>query len=183
MTVFISVDVETNGPYPGKNSMLQLGAIAYDEFGNELSEFTVNLEELPGSQPNPKTMEWWLQFPKIYEETRREPKNPVLAMNMFVEWYSQFNSVIFVAFPASFDWPWVAFYIGMASDPPAQIPRCLDMKSFAAAKLGVEFWYTSKKHFPQEWKRNLPKHTHRALDDAREQGVLFFKMKKHGEPQ
>lgn len=48
MTVFISCDIETNGPIPNPNSILQLGAAAFDRNGELISTYQVNLEELPG---------------------------------------------------------------------------------------------------------------------------------------
>mgnify|MGYP001564978492 CR=1 FL=1 len=48
----------------------------------------------------------------------------------------------------------------------------LDIKSFAMAVLGTNFRETTKKRMPKQWFDPLP-HTHKALDDAIEQGALF----------
>ena len=48
----ISVDVETTGSYPPKNSMLSLGAVAFSfPKGVILDHFSKNLHELPRQRP------------------------------------------------------------------------------------------------------------------------------------
>src|SRR5690349_19263761 len=47
--IFISTDVETDGPIPGPHSMLSLGSAAYTPQKQLLSTFSANFETLPGS--------------------------------------------------------------------------------------------------------------------------------------
>jgi hypothetical protein len=56
----------------------------------------------------------------------------------------------------------------------------LDIKSYAMAILGTMFKDTSKRKMPKEWFDDLPKHSHRPLDDAIEQGKLFLNIVAHG---
>ena len=85
--IYFSVDIETDGPIPGQNSMLSLGAVALDGHGNELSTYTVNFTELPGARPDPDTMEWWAKQPAaVVEAARGNPQNPRSATVMFREW-------------------------------------------------------------------------------------------------
>ena len=56
--VYVSTDIETDGPIPGANSMLSFASIAYDDEGRELRSFAVNLETLPDAIPDARTMEW-----------------------------------------------------------------------------------------------------------------------------
>lgn len=51
----------------------------------------------------------------------------------------------------------------------------LDIKTYAMAILKIDFRDTVKKNMPRRWFDNLP-HTHKALDDAIEQGALFCNM-------
>jgi hypothetical protein len=53
-----------------------------------------------------------------------------------------------------------------------------DMKSYAMAVLGTEFRESTKRNMPKDWFDPLP-HTHIALDDALEQGALFWPMSHH----
>lgn len=57
--IYISTDVEADGPIPGSNSMLSFGSAAYLADKTLLSTFTTNLETLPDAKPDPITMEWW----------------------------------------------------------------------------------------------------------------------------
>jgi len=54
--VYISTDIESDGPIPGPNSMLSLGSAAYLPDGKRVGTFSVNLETLPGAQGDPDTM-------------------------------------------------------------------------------------------------------------------------------
>ena len=57
--IYVSTDVETDGPIPGVNSMLSLGSAAYMHDKTLISTFSANLETLPDAIADPKTMAWW----------------------------------------------------------------------------------------------------------------------------
>ncbi len=54
--LYFSVDIESDGPIPIRNSMLSFGAAAFTEDGELVGKFTRNLELLPGATQDPKTM-------------------------------------------------------------------------------------------------------------------------------
>jgi ATP-dependent Lon protease len=88
-----------------------------------------------------------------------------------------------VAYPAGFDFLFVYWYlIRFASESPFSF-SCLDIKSYAAATLNVPYRQATKKNMPKSWFKNLPPHTHKGLDDAREQGLLYLNIVKHRESQ
>ena len=62
--IYVSTDVETDGPIPGVNSMLSFGSAAYLADKTLVSTFTANLETLPGAEADPQTMEWWRSQPE-----------------------------------------------------------------------------------------------------------------------
>jgi hypothetical protein len=183
--VYFSLDVETDGPIPGPHSMLSLGCVAFDRYGKEVGDFSVNLEELPGAQPDPGTASWWQTQPEAWAECRKDPKDPHAAMLAFVQWVQYVcggsHKPVALAYPAGFDWTFVYWYMRRFLSCPSPFGFvCLDLKSYAMAKLGTQFRDTSKKTMPKEWFKGLPPHTHKAVDDAREQGLLFFRMLAHG---
>lgn len=51
----------------------------------------------------------------------------------------------------------------------------LDIKTYAMARLRCGYRDVTKANLPRRWFDDLP-HTHRALDDAIEQGALFCNM-------
>jgi len=57
--IYVSTDIEADGPIPGPHSMLSIGSAAYTGGKILVSTFSANLETLPGAQPHPKTAEWW----------------------------------------------------------------------------------------------------------------------------
>lgn len=69
--VYVSIDIEVDGQCPGKNSMLSLGAVAFDQHGAEIDAFERNFETLPGAGPDQETDEWWQREAKdAYDYTR-----------------------------------------------------------------------------------------------------------------
>ena len=71
--VYVSTDIETDGPIPGRNSMLSFASVAYDEDGREVASFSVNLETLPDATPDPRTMEWWRTQPDAWARMSHGP--------------------------------------------------------------------------------------------------------------
>ena len=82
---------------------------------------------------------------------------------------------VFVGYPASFDFMFVAWYLLHFTGGNPFGFAALDIKSYAMAVLGRPFCETVKKRMPPEWFDELP-HTHIALDDAIEQGHLFCNL-------
>ena len=57
--IYVSTDIETDGPVAGKHSMLSIGSAAYLADKELLGTFSANLETLPASAPDPRTAAWW----------------------------------------------------------------------------------------------------------------------------
>src|SRR5882762_2275562 len=62
--IYVSTDVEADGPIPGPNSMLSFGSAAYTGGKELIGTFSANLETLPGATADPKTAEWWAHTPR-----------------------------------------------------------------------------------------------------------------------
>jgi hypothetical protein len=175
--VYVSTDVETDGPIPGPNSMLSLGAAAYLADKTLLGTFSVNLALLSGSSGDPDTMRWWAGRPKEWEACRKDPVSPKEAMERFNKWVESFNrSPVFVGYPAGFDFTFYYYYAKLFTGYSPFSFSALDIKSFAMAVLGTRYRDTVKKNMPRRWFQGLPPHTHVAVDDAVEQGALFINI-------
>jgi hypothetical protein len=174
--IYISTDVETDGPIPGPHSMLSLGSAAYTADKQLVATFEVNLQTLEGATGHPQTMEWWGRNKKAWEASRVNPEAPELAMPRYVNWVKSLpGSPVFVAYPAGFDFLFVYWYlIRFVGESPFS-HSALDMKTFAMALMGCGYRDSTKRNMPRKWFDRLP-HTHRALDDAIEQGALFCNM-------
>jgi len=181
--IFISTDIETDGPLPGQNSMLSIGAAAYTADKELLSTFSANLETLPGASGHPSTMEWWATQPKAWEACRENLASPESAMQRYADWIKSFEGrPIFVAYPVSFDFMFVYWYLmKFVGESPFGL-SAIDIKSFAMALMKSDFSESSRKYMPQHWFDDHP-HTHIALDDAIEQGTLFCNILKQSRSQ
>lgn len=176
--IYISTDVETDGPIPGPHSMLSLGSAAYSADKQIISTFEANLELLPGASPHPTTAAWWATQPAAWEACRKNPQPPQQAMHDYAAWVKSLpGRPVFVAYPAGFDFLFVNWYLIRFTGESPFGHAALDMKSFAMALLKKNFRDTTKNSIPKAWFDPLP-HTHIALDDAIEQGALFCNMLK-----
>lgn len=174
--IYVSTDIETDGPIPGINSMLSFGSAAYQADKTLVSTFTANLELLPGSVQDPHTMEWWKTQPDAWNACRENLQQPESAMKQYVIWLKGLKArPIFVGYPAGFDFTFVYWYLlRFAGESPFSF-SALDVKTYAMALLKNEYRRSTKGNMPKHWFDNLP-HTHIALDDAIEQGALFCNM-------
>jgi DNA polymerase III alpha subunit (gram-positive type) len=174
--IYISTDVETDGPIPGPHSMLCIGSAAYTADKVLVSTFSANLETLPGAQPDPKTAEWWKTQPEAWAACRKNLEPPEQAMERYVAWIRSLEGKpVFVAYPAAFDFMFVYWYlIKFVGESPFG-HSALDIKTYAMALLKKGYRESTKLNMPKRWLDNLP-HTHIALDDAIEQGAMFCNM-------
>src|SRR5215467_8154746 len=84
--IYVSTDVETDGPIPGPHSMLSFGSAAYLADKTLVGTFSANLETLPGAAGNPSTMEWWATQKVAWEACRQNPQPPETAMRQYLSW-------------------------------------------------------------------------------------------------
>jgi hypothetical protein len=82
---------------------------------------------------------------------------------------------VFVAYPAGFDFTFVYWHLIRFTGQSPFSYSAIDLKTYAMALLKRPYRESVKRNFPQAWFDPLP-HTHRALDDAIEQGALFCNM-------
>lgn len=83
---------------------------------------------------------------------------------------------VFMAYPASFDWTWVYWYLVNFDIPsPFGFSGVLDLKTVFATKKNIQFNRSTKRNFPKSVFSKMP-HTHRADDDAIEQGIMGINL-------
>jgi hypothetical protein len=181
--IYVSTDVETDGPIPGPHSMLSFASAAYQSDKTLLTTFAANLETLPGASGDPRTMEWWSSQPEAWAACRQNARPPEAAMRAYLAWLKGLpGRVVFVAYPAAFDFMFVAWYLVRFTGENPFSHAALDIKSYAMAVLKTPFRATVKRMMPRRWFDPLP-HRHIALDDAIEQGALFCNMlAEHARP-
>lgn len=183
LEIYVSTDIESDGPIPGRNSMLSFASWAFTvdvKTGviTEIGRFERNLEQLPEAKPDPKTMtEFWDKNPEAWAACRKDTVPAEKAMREYVNWLKAFpRKPVFAAYPAGYDWTFVYWYlIAFAGESPYGF-QAWDAKTYASAVLKRDFRDTVKSKMPDDWFQDAKPHTHVAMDDAVEQGYMFARM-------
>lgn len=174
--IYVSTDVEVDGPIPGPHSMLSFASAAYSADHKLLCTFSANLEPLPGACAHPDTMAWWAKRPEAWRASREDQRPPAEAIASYVTWLDALpDKPVFVGYPAAFDFLFVYWYlIRFAGRSPFGF-AALDMKTLAMVLMKSDYRAVAKKTMPRRWFGSA-RHTHVSLDDATEQGELFCNM-------
>lgn len=178
--IYVSTDIEADGPIPGPHSMLSFASAAYEADKMLLGTYSANLHTLPDAEGHRDTMAWWRGRPAAWMACRTDPRDPAVAMHEYARWlWSLPGRPVFVAYPAAYDFMFVYWYLMRFVGRSPFSHAALDIKTFAMAVLGTDYRGTAKGAMPREWFDDVP-HTHVALDDAIEQGILFCNMLEAG---
>ncbi|GAB4046647.1 exonuclease domain-containing protein [Catellatospora paridis] len=180
--MYFSVDVEADGPIPGPYSMLSFGAAVAGTMGEAFA------------RTDPTAATFYRELRPISDEfvpaalevsgldreaLQREGADPEVAMREFSRWVTTTageHRPVFVAYPASFDWMFVYWYlIRFTGASVFGHSGCLDVKTAYAIRAGVPFGRAHKRAMPKQLLSTRP-HTHHALDDAVEQADLFANL-------
>jgi hypothetical protein len=174
--IYVSTDVEADGPIPGPHSMLSFGSAAFTPEGQLLGTFGANLELLPDAAGHPETMAWWQKNQAAWDETRKDLRQPEEAMRDYVAWLKGLpGRPVFVGYPVAYDFMFVYWYLMKFTGESPFSHSALDIKTFAMAMLRRPYRESTKRNMPRRWFPEA-RHTHVALDDAIEQGHLFANM-------
>ena len=174
--IYVSTDVEADGPIPGPHSMLSFASAAFLADKTLLSTFAANLETLPGATAHPQTMDFWQTQPEAWAACRLDPQPPEIIMPRYVTWLKALpGQPVFVAYPATYDFLFVYWYLIRFAGENPFAHHGLDIRTYAMALLKTGYKAAGKDRMPKRWFDPAP-HTHQALDDAIEQGYLFCNM-------
>lgn len=202
---YVSVDIEAVGPIPGEYSMSSLGAfvagartvggefiyfdhtlpknVFYRELrplNNNYIRDAINIGLLDGfdySLPDDNGS-------RKFQYMQENGASPELTMRDFADFVMNFKRElnarpIFMAYPASFDWTFVYWYFQKFSiNSPFGFSGVLDLKTYYSAKYNQPLSKSVKRNMPKSLFPSLP-HTHKADDDAIEQGIFGMNMLKH----
>lgn len=182
--IYVSTDIEADGPIPGPHSMLSFASVAYGPQRTPIATFSVNLATLPDASGDARTMAWWQQFPEAWAACRENPRDPAEAMREYLAWLAALpGRPIFVGWPATWDFMWIYWYLVRFTGERPFREHALDMRSYAMGMRKCEFRETSRSYLPKRWFDESQKHTHVALDDATEQGTAFCRMLAENVPE
>jgi len=181
--LYLSFDIEADGPSPAINSMLSLAFSGFVLENNNTSyrkiyEWHSNLKPMDNCQSHPDTMTWWNkpENKEAFEFVQQNQRDPLEAFKELHEQITQLQityKIIPGAWPAAYDWQWVNYYFHklLGVNPLGFSARCI-------STLG---WPIINHPNPQtkfNWSsyKDGAEHTHKAKDDAHEQGIIWMNM-------
>jgi hypothetical protein len=204
--IYISVDVESDGPIPGPYSMTALGAVVAGyrtDTGKVVKLDVTSPENRFYAEIKPISDDWEPEAMKVglfegfgaeqaeldTDGSRRRAyilehgQDPKVAMTAFAEWVEEkkvqyeSRSAVFAAYPLGFDWMFTYWYL--VAFAGVQSP-------FGFSKhIDIKTLFAEKANrlIQGATKRNMPKalhsklpHTHLAIDDSAEQGELLMNI-------
>lgn len=181
MEIYVSTDVEADGPIPGPNSMLSFASAAFTPDGTLVDTFEANLKQMRGAKPDRRTMkDFWARNLEAWNYCRKDPRRPKRVMTKYVKWINklrQYGKPVFVAFPLGFDFMFIYWYLIKFTGQSPFSFFGLDIKTFAMFMMNTGYRQSIKRKMPKRW-FSAKKHSHKAIDDAIEQGELFCNMYK-----
>jgi len=181
--LYVSIDVETDGPIPGEYSMLSIGSAIFDSLGNIVGKFERNLKELPNATQDKETMDWWATEPKAWKYCRKNPIDADKVMRSYLRHLlgikkTHRKDLVCIGYPITFDFMFVYWYLIRFTGKSPFSFSGIDIKTIAMAVMKSSYKNASKKHMPTHWFTNVTNHSHTPLDDAIEQGYLFCNILK-----
>lgn len=178
---YFSADVETDGPIPGPFSMLSFALVYSGSFDGVTFLPERELNEHFYAELRPISEEFQVEALAVNKIDRqrllREGQDPGEAMTAAAQWVYSIAAgrrPVLVAYPLSFDWTWLYWYLIRYSraGSPFDHSGCFDVKTAFAVKAGLPIARSSRKNLLLELHTGHP-HTHHALADARQQADLF----------
>lgn len=180
---YLSFDIEADGQSVLTNSMLSLGIVLVTNNGKVLDELEVHIDRREGADEDPDTMKWWATQPDAWQYCHTNTISPVDAMLQVAEFYKKWNTIYklkWVAMPAAWDWMFLKGYF--CAFGPADVDigfKATCLSSIKDVVIQVKGWsradYDSK---VDEWTKDCEKHSHKAVEDARYQGLIFVNLLK-----
>jgi hypothetical protein len=182
--VYISADVEADGPVPGPYSMLSFGLCVAGRFDGtnfeaadpEANTFYVELQPISDDFEPDALAVAGLDRDRL----RAEGESPEQAMDRATAWVAEVvgdHRPVLVGYPLEFDWMFLYWYFRRfaAAGSPFGHSSALDMKTMYTVKAKVVLAKATKRHMPKALLSTRP-HTHNALDDAIEQAEMFANL-------
>lgn len=182
--LYISADVETDGPVPGPYSLLSFGLSAVGKYDGRNFERWTGTEQTFYRELKPISKSFEPEALEVNgldrDRLKQEGHAPTAAMTEAAEWITSMCPEcrpVLVAYPVAFDWAFLYWYFESyaPSGSPFGHSSCLDIRTLYQAVAGTVFDRSGKTAMPDFLQPTSP-HTHNALDDAIEQGELFANL-------
>lgn len=178
---YFSADVETDGPIPGRFSMLSFGLVYAGEFDGHQFHRPHEFNDIFYTEIQPISEEFENEALAVNkldrEKIKHSGKAPEIAMRDAAHWVEKISAgrnPVLVAYPLAFDWTWLYWYFSAftSKGSPFGYSQCYDLKTAFATKAELPISLSGRSRLPTAIKSTRP-HTHHAIDDAVEQAEIF----------
>jgi hypothetical protein len=181
--IYISADIESDGPIPGWYSMLSFGLAVAGRFDGTAFVAAEPERESFYRELAPITDRFLPDAVRVTGLDRdcltHEGAEPAEAMREAAAWIeerAQDGRPVFVAYPVVFDWMFMHWYfVRFLGRSPFGFSGALDMKTMYQQKARVPLDRAGRNDLPPEL-RSSREHTHNARDDAIEQAEIFARL-------
>lgn len=181
--VYISADIESDGPIPGRYSMLSFGLAVAATFDGRRFTPREHAESTFGRELRPITAEFVPAALAVSgldrDRLAREGTDPAEAMADAAAWVCEQAGgarPVMVGYPIVFDWMFLHWYfVRFRGSSPFGFSGALDMKTMYQRRAGVTLDRAGRDDLPPELLPDRP-HTHDALADAIEQAEIFARL-------
>lgn len=185
MEIYLSCDIEADGPIPGPYSMSSFAFVAVALRTNDGDLIDLDIDDPENqfyAELKPISDQFVPEAAAVSGLNRQHlienGSTPADAMAATAEWIKTLSAKhgnarpVFVAYPLSFDWMWYYWYtMNFFGSSPFGHSSAVDIKSYYMARADTELRKVGKRSIPG-FLKSKRRHTHHALDDAAEQGEL-----------
>lgn len=181
--LYISGDIEADGPVPGLFSMLSFGLAVAATFDGSRFEARNPSEATFYAELKPITDDFDPEATAVSGLDRdallRGGNDPASAMRKAADWIaSQAGRArpVLVGYPVVFDWMFLHWYfVRFNSESPFGFSGAMDMKTMYQQRANVLLSDAGRADLPPNLASSRP-HTHNALDDAIGQAEIFNRL-------
>ena len=184
--IYISADIEADGPIPGEFSMLAFGLAVAATFDGEAFTSHDPSKQTLYRELKPIAARFESAALKAARLDRsalaRDGAEPEAAMRDAGDWVTAQAEraggarPVLVGYPVVFDWMFLHWYfVRFVGESPFGFSGALDIKTMYHQKAHVIMDDAGRNDLPAELQASHP-HTHNALDDAIEQAEIFNRL-------
>lgn len=181
--IYISADIESDGPIPGRYSMLSFGLAVAATYDGETFAPRDPAAATFARELRPIAAEFVPEALAVSgldrDRLEREGADPAEAMTEARDWvHAQAGGCrpVMVGYPIVFDWMFLHWYfVRFRGSSPFGFSGAIDMKTMFQRKAGVTLDRAGRDDLPPELVPDRP-HTHDALADAIEQAEIFNRL-------
>lgn len=181
--IYISVDIEADGPIPGPYSMLAFGLAVAGRYDGTVFHSVDPTERTFYRTLQPISDNFDPEAVAVSGLNRDDliragtsPREALLEAKRWIIDSARDHRPVLVGYPLVYDWQFFYWYLQSYAPPsPVDFSAGLDMKTMYQQKARVPLSEAGKDDLPPFLRSERP-HTHNALDDAIEQADIFVKL-------